>query len=103
MERITSLFNCILKEKRTPSELGTRVMINCFKQKGEAIERGYYRDLKLLEYTIKIFERIIEKETRKLIDISEMQFGLMSGRGNIDAIFIARQLHKKCLGKKKTL
>ena len=72
MERITSLFNCILKEKRTPSELGTRVMINCFKQKGEAIERGNYRDLKLLEYTIKIFERIIEKETRKLIDISEM-------------------------------
>ena len=50
-----------------------------------------------------MFERIIEKETRKLIDISEMQFGLMPGRGNIDAIFIARQLHKKYLGKKKTL
>lgn len=77
--------------------------INCFKHKGEATERGNYCDLKLLEYTIKMFERIIEKETRKLIDISEMQFGLMPGRGNIDAIFIARQLHKKYLGKKKTL
>ena len=103
LERMTSLFNCILKEKGIPPELGTRVMVNCFKHKGEGTERGNYRDLKLLEHTMKIFERIIEKEIRKVIDISEIQFGFMPGRGNIDAIFIARQLHKKYLGKKKIL
>ena len=41
---------------------------------------------------MKIFEKIIEKEIRKVIDVSEMQFGFMPGRVTIDAIFIVRQL-----------
>ena len=32
-----------------------------------------------------------------------MQFGFMPGRGTIDAIFIARQLQKRCFGNKKKL
>ena len=40
------------------------------------------------------FERNIEKEIRKVIDVSEMQFGFRNGRGIIDAIFIARQLQE---------
>ena len=32
-----------------------------------------------------------------------MQFGFMPRRGTIDAIFIARQLQEKYLGKKKNL
>ena len=95
LERMTSLFNCILKEKRIPPELGTRVMVNCFKHTGEGTGRGNYTDLKLLEHTMKIFERIIERETRKVIDISEIQFGFIPGRGNIDAIFIARHTLEK--------
>ena len=31
LERMTSLFNCILKEKRIPSEWETNVIVNCFK------------------------------------------------------------------------
>ena len=50
---------------------------------------------------MKIFERIIEKEIRKVIDVSEMQFGFMPGRGTIDAVFIARQLQEKYLEKKE--
>ena len=49
---------------------------------------------------LKIFEIIIEQEMRKVIDISDMQFGFMSGKGTIDAIFIVRQLQEKYLGKK---
>lgn len=35
------------------------------------------------------------------IDINSMQFGIMSGPGNIDAIFILPQLQEKYLAKKK--
>ena len=99
LERMISLFNCILKEKRIPSKWDTSVIVNCLKHKGEATERGNYRGLKLLGHTLKIFERIIKKEIRKVIDVSEMQFGFMSGAGTIDAIFIARQLRENTLEK----
>ena len=47
--RMTSLFNCILKEKRIPSEWDTSVVVNCFKHKGGARERENYVGLELLE------------------------------------------------------
>ena len=98
---MTSLFNCILKEKRILSGCDKNVIVNCFQHKDEAIERRNYRVLKLLGHMMKIFERIIEKEIRKVIDVSEMQFGFMPGRVTIYAIFIACQLQEKYLGKKK--
>ena len=52
---------------------------------------------------MKIFERIIEQEIRKVIDINDMQFEFMPVKGTIDAIFIARQLLEKYLGKNKNL
>ena len=97
LERMSSLFNCILKDERIPSECDAIVIINCFKNKSEATDRGNCRDLELLAHMMKIFKRIIEKKIRKKIDISEIQFGFMPGRGTIDAIFIASQLHEKNL------
>ena len=57
----------------------------------------------MLEHMMKIFERIIEKEIRKVLGVSEMQFGCMSRRETIDAIFIAHQIQEKYLRKKKKL
>ena len=37
-ERVTSLFNCILKEKRIPSEWDISFIVNCCKHKDEATE-----------------------------------------------------------------
>ena len=99
LDKMTSFFNCILWENRIPTEWDTSIIVNSFKQKGEATERGSYRELKLLEL-MKIFEIIIEQEIQKVIDISDMQFEFMPGKGTIDAIFIVRQLQEKHLGKK---
>lgn len=44
---------------------------------------------------MKVFERVIEQKTREMINIDAMQFGLMSAKGTMDAIFIARQLQKR--------
>ena len=67
-------------------------IINIYKGKGDSLERGNYRGLKLLDHVMKGIERVIEKIIRERISIDDMQFGFMPGRGTIDAIFILRQL-----------
>ena len=52
---------------------------------------------------MKLFEKVIEQHIRRLIDIDEMQFGFMPGKGTIDAIFIARQIQERYRAKKKDL
>ena len=83
-----NLFNRIVDEKEIPAEWNTSVIVNCFKNKGEATERGNYRGLKLLEHMMKVFKRVIEQEIKRVVDIDEMQIGFMPGRGTFGAIFI---------------
>ena len=40
---------------------------------------------------------------RNMVDIDDMQFGFVHGRGTTDAIFIARQLQEKYIAAKKPL
>ena len=54
LERMTSLFNCILIGQRIPSEWDASAIVNCFGHKAETTDRGNQNDLKLLEHTIKI-------------------------------------------------
>ena len=42
----------------------------------------------MLEQTLKVVERVIEKFICASISIDEMQFGFMPGRGTTDAFFI---------------
>ena len=77
--------------------------INLYKGKGDALERGNYRGLKLLDHVMKTTERIIKAIIRERINIDGMQFGFVPGRGTSDAIFILRQLQEKHLCKNKIL
>ena len=103
VELFTELFNNIVKEEKVPSDWEMSIIINCFKGKGDAVERGNFRGLKLLEHLMKVFERVLEKYIRETVNIDEMQFGFMPGRGTTDAIFITRQIQEKFLAKKKDL
>ena len=71
--------------------------------KGDALERGNYRGLKLTDQILKVMERVVEALIRQKVDIDQMQFGFMPGRGTTDAIFILRQLQEKYLAKRKNL
>lgn len=103
LDLFTELFNDIVKEEKVPSDWEMSTIINCFKGKGDAVERGNFRGLKLLEHLMKVFERVMEKYIRETVNINEMQFGFMPGRGTTDAIFITRQVQEKFLAKKKVL
>ena len=45
ISRITDLFNGILDEYKMPEDCYTSVIFNCFKNKGEATDRGIQQDL----------------------------------------------------------
>lgn len=63
---------------------------------------GAYRVVKLLEQSMKIVEKVLE---RRLCDVKvdEMQFGFMPGKGTIDSVFILRRLQEEYLDKPKKL
>ena len=48
----------------------------------------------MLEHAVKVVERIFEHRIRQQIEIDDMQFGFMKGKGTSDAIFMARQMQE---------
>ena len=100
---IADLTNAVVFEGKIPSDWDDSFIINLYKGKGDALERGNYRGLKLTDQVLKVIERILEKCIRQIIDIDSMQFGFMPGRGTTDAIFIVRQIQEKYLAKNKNL
>jgi hypothetical protein len=78
-------------------------MVSIYKGKGDAMECESYRGVKLLEHALKVFERVIETRVRSRVEIDEMQFGFIPGKGTTEAIFLVRQLQEKYLAKKRDL
>ena len=89
---ITQLANCIVYENKIPDDWNLSFIVSLYKGKGDSLSRGNYRGLKLLDQVI---ERVTESVIRSQIEIDDMQFGFMPGRGTTDAIFILRQLQEK--------
>ena len=95
---ITNLINLIIQKSKVPDEWNLSYIINLFKGKGDGMERGNFRGLKLLDQVMKIGERVLESIIRSQVNIDDMQFGFVPGKGTTDAIFILRQLQEKHLG-----
>ena len=95
--------NKILNEESIPEDWKNSVLVPLYKGKGDPKECGSYRGIKLLEHGMKIMERVLERRLREKLNIDEMQFGFMPGRGTTDAIFIVRQLQEKYLQSRKNL
>jgi len=64
-----------------------------YKGKGDPMECGSYRGIKLMEHAMTVVERIFEHRNRQQIDIDNMHFGFIKGKRTTDAIFIAMQAH----------
>ena len=61
-------------------------MISVYKGKGDALECGSYRGIKLLDQVMKVFGRVIERKMMNLVSLDDMQFGFRPGRGTTDAM-----------------
>ena len=94
---VNHLIEDIISEGRIPTDWQENYIVNLFKGKGDALNRGNYRGLKLIDQVMKVLERVVKSLIRQRVEIDEMQCGFMSGRGTTDAIFIVRQLQEKHL------
>jgi hypothetical protein len=56
-----------------------------------------------MRYSLKLWERIIEHRLRGVTNVTENEFGFMSRRSTMKAIFLIRQLMKICREQKKDL
>lgn len=70
-----------------PAEWQLSTIVNCYRVKEDALEKGKCRGLKLTN-------QIVDKATG---DINEMQFGFIPGRGTTNAFFILIQLKENLL------
>ena len=77
------------------------MIVPIFKGKSDLMSCGSYREVKLLEHAIKIVERVLER--RIPVNLNEMQFGFMPGKGTVDVIFIVRRMQEEYQKKDKKL
>ena len=80
----------VLNGKGMPEERKTSVLVPIFKGKGDVMDCGAYRGVKLLEHAMKIVKRVLEKRIKELVKVDDIQFGFMPGKGTTDAFFILR-------------
>jgi len=74
---ILDLCNRIVKEGCIPEDWKSSMVLPIYKGKADPMECGSYRGIKLLEYAMKVVERIFENRIRHHIDI---------GRGVLEGI-----------------
>ena len=93
---LTRLFNRLLMGERMSKEgHAYPVLIPIYKNKGHAQCCGNYRGIKLMSYTMKVWERIIEARLRDRVEISKNQYEFTPGKGTTDAMFSLRMLMEK--------
>ena len=93
----------VLDGEGMPEEWKTSVVVPIFKGKGDVMDCGAYRGVKLLEHAMKIVERVLENRIRELVMIDQMQFGFMPGRGTTPALFIRRRMQEEFRGREEKL
>ena len=97
---LRELTKSVVKHGKIPEDWEMSFILNLYKGKGDALNRGNYRGLKLTEHVMKVMERIVDEMIQEMKAIDEMQFAFVPGRGTTDAIYIIRQLQEKFLSKK---
>ena len=100
---IRDLATAIICDGKVPTDWEESFIVCLYKGKGDALDRGNYRGLKLTEQAMKILERIVDGLIRQVVSIEDSQFGFVPGRGTTDTIFVVRQLQEKYLAVNKRL
>ena len=103
LQWVTDICNEVVRSGKIPDDWRKSWIVSVYKGKGDALECGSYRGIKLLDQVMKVFERVIEKKVRDRVQLDDMQFGFRAGRGTTDAIFVVRQVQERFLAKGKDL
>ena len=96
---LRELIKSVVKHGKIPEDWEMSFILNLYKGKGDALNRGNYRGLKLIEHVMNVMERIVDGLIREMIAIDEMKFAFVPGRGTTDW-FIIWHLQEKDLNDK---
>ena len=81
IQLLTELAEVVFCNGVIPTDWQESFILNLYKGKGDALERGNYRGLKLTDQVMKLLERVLDSFIREMVDIDAMQFGFVPGRG----------------------
>lgn len=77
-----------------PGDWKKRKLVPIYKNK-DVLLYSNYRGIKLTEHVLKTVARIVDRRLRELNEIDQTEFGLLKGRGTVDAIFVLSQIQEK--------
>ena len=97
VDMMREILKGVWEEGQMPEEWEKSEIVPIYKQKGDPLESGNFRGIKLLEHGMKMLEKLLERRLRKLVTVNNMQSGFSPGKGTTDAVFIIQQLQEKHL------
>ena len=103
LKKLTAVFQGIIDGGGCPDEWKDSVTVPLFKGKGDPLDCGKYRGLRLLEHGMKIYEKMLGNRLKAVVTISGNQLGFTAGRRTTDGIFMLRQIQQKYSERKKEL
>ena len=71
------------------------MLVPIFKNKEDLQSCSNYRGIKLINHTMKLWERVVEARLRHEVMISEQHYGFMPRKSTTDAMFALRVLMEK--------
>ncbi len=93
---LMKIFQRCWREVKIPSEWGTAVICPIIKKRGKMMCEQY-RGITLLCHVMKLYERVIEKRLRTVVEnkITDCQYGFRPGRGTTNLVFALRHILEK--------
>jgi len=79
----------------TPEEWRRSKITPIYKQKGDSLDCGNFRGIKLLTHCLKLWERRVENRIRGLVKISDRQYGFQPGKSTVQPMFCFWMLQEK--------
>ena len=88
---VRKLMEAVFSSGMIPVDCEESFIQNLYKGKGEALDHGNYRGLKLTDQVMKLLERELNSSNCQMLNMDEMQFTFEPGRSTTDAIFTVGQ------------
>ena len=77
---LIDLYNSVIRVRKVAEDWWRSILVPVCKGKCDPLECGSYREIKLLEHGMKVFERVLENKTREQMKADDMQFGFTHGK-----------------------
>ena len=68
---LSKLFNLIFRSNKMPEEWMRSILVPIFKNKGDVQSCTNYHGIKLMSYTMKLWERVIEHRLRRVTSVTQ--------------------------------